>query len=1404
MVRNKHIQVVNANGTSVVLSGAIIVEYLKDYTSDWGSISTTATIAEIEDDFSPSALEDPTNKANLDTFNGKIGFVLPKISLDSLINEVIVILREEDTKYLTIFQSFNNLEKVAMHFILMIQSNRTVKEIFEMISANYKDLSKRDIMIRLLSEVDIIESEVDVVDPVNGFYKLLSAIIPHNPETSPSFEFGGGNIEFKEFSFPMHSYNVTKAFSGFGDLNSSNDSVRNYYERFRDTWKANYNSAVSSGWFNNNSPLYKSTYWKTILKDSVANEISGSSANRYQTIGNYKGILDQLSHKNIYFDSTEEKPLFKLLGENFFDFNPNSNTRDDEASRAPLTMTKYMSSASATNRYFDRTNLTTGLISYNSTNFKNLKTVLSYYTSDLNIWFTSDNSNLNGEYTDYLHTQDATGFLTSNSKSETKGYFSNIMFIQSAIQRILYPRILKAAQNGFGKNYNLSDVFNIDENVYDTIFDSIVNNSFVYTNKNSSSTDFEDNYEIIPNRAILAVSNPSSNLVNYKATNLYEFIINSLVHSKSDIISDYNRKMVNSSIISSYTRQDLLYKQSAINYNPLDNKMVSDATTLTVTDFDTDNIVYNFGSNYNPTTNNWFDKIVSNFFRMDGSTEKYSKINYRTIKFFKLPVHSATSTIRNNLNRNIRRTNRELLTDISDIANYDIKGLSLADFTYGEKALLKEYIENFRSIKKMESELNYSDADIIEEMIKDLDDLRAWKTSPSNVAITNPNNTYYKISTLANPAPNFDSNTDYYRWDAEMTALKKTVYFPELLSYSNITDIKDFLNRAILKIDRNRTSAKDINFVEQAKEFIKSSAINISWSNSTQYSNDNKLILNSIGANFLKTLKLVISYIKETSEYITEFDLFTTAYQSGVWNDITLRINAIRDVLLNDTLIENAISSNSLYTGYQSGMLKDMDLGLYKVFINNYFIYLVNPNAVAQSDLKKVVLIDNEKTGFIKYYSDVLMLLKFTAKYHELVPSYIQHLNTDILDKYYTRIKSIKSLPSWDYESFHRRDLESDLKDSGGKNSHDYNITWGNSSSNIIMIYRRNGAFSHSYRVSGNLYKGDLSWPHNNNLFRDRWWKRWLTDGSNTYSYTNIDAFKIPYVDITDNNVPFPSTWKYDNPDTVDKVTLFTKMKYNVETYQSGTVANISSFKYVTSNNNTYTNIGVPLLVLGDDGSEWNKPNTVRTDSFSFETDFLNLWYTDEGYDDGLAHNDGGGEAYTWAYQLVSGADKFKKFGLGKMDIQEMFRHFWNMESSPMGNPYNVMAYFVFDTWDEGYDYTVGNFPYATVIDYGSKWSSNDTRKKSNKYDFKFVLQNSYLEGIWSPIRLSGEDRSIGVDPDITSTQISNNFYLPHTNIFRTNTALKNAIFDLYNRNFRNRVYLSYLRWRYYYNQGAW
>ena len=124
-----------------------------------------------------------------------------------------------------------------MYFILMMQSSRTVSEIFDMINSNYKDISKRDIMIKLLSEVDIVESDIDVTDPINGFFKFLTSVPTHGPKPRLSFPISGGEIEFKEFTFPMHSYNTTKAFAEISDVNASNDSVRNYYNRFKATWK---------------------------------------------------------------------------------------------------------------------------------------------------------------------------------------------------------------------------------------------------------------------------------------------------------------------------------------------------------------------------------------------------------------------------------------------------------------------------------------------------------------------------------------------------------------------------------------------------------------------------------------------------------------------------------------------------------------------------------------------------------------------------------------------------------------------------------------------------------------------------------------------------------------------------------------------------------------------------------------------------------------------------------------------------------------------------------------------------------------------------------------------------------------------------------------------------------------
>jgi hypothetical protein len=162
----------------------------------------------------------------------------------------------------------------------------------------------------------------------------------------------------------------------------------------------------------------------------------------------------------------------------------------------------------------------------------------------------------------------------------------------------------------------------------------------------------------------------------------------------------------------------------------------------------------------------------------------------------------------------------------------------------------------------------------------------------------------------------------------------------------------------------------------------------------------------------LSALKNIISHIKETNEYATQFDTFTTTYQSGIWADIVTSVNLLRSVLLNDTLIEEAIINSGMYTGYESGILKDLDMGLYKVIINNYFSYLVNPAANAAANLKNIVLVDNNNTGFIKYYSDILTLLKFVEKYHELVPKYIEHLDRNVLGKYYKLIDAIKTLPS--------------------------------------------------------------------------------------------------------------------------------------------------------------------------------------------------------------------------------------------------------------------------------------------------------------------------------------------------------------------------------------------------------
>ena len=49
---------------------------------------------------------------------------------------------------------------------------------------------------------------------------------------------------------------------------------------------------------------------------------------------------------------------------------------------------------------------------------------------------------------------------------------------------------------------------------------------------------------------------PTTDLVNYKATNLYEFIINSLIYGKDDVISGSFRKVIDSNRVNSYTKTE--------------------------------------------------------------------------------------------------------------------------------------------------------------------------------------------------------------------------------------------------------------------------------------------------------------------------------------------------------------------------------------------------------------------------------------------------------------------------------------------------------------------------------------------------------------------------------------------------------------------------------------------------------------------------------------------------------------------------------------------------------------------------------------------------------------------------------------------------------------------------------
>jgi len=104
----------------------------------------------------------------------------------------------------------------------------------------------------------------------------------------------------------------------------------------------------------------------------------------YNKIRDYRTLLDLVTHKEIYFSESSEKKLFKYVGESFFDFIPSSSTPDNRSSRSPFTMTEFMSNANMTNGYFDRTRLKAGYATYTANDFPKLKTLISYYVSDIN------------------------------------------------------------------------------------------------------------------------------------------------------------------------------------------------------------------------------------------------------------------------------------------------------------------------------------------------------------------------------------------------------------------------------------------------------------------------------------------------------------------------------------------------------------------------------------------------------------------------------------------------------------------------------------------------------------------------------------------------------------------------------------------------------------------------------------------------------------------------------------------------------------------------------------------------------------------------------------------------------------------------------------------------------------
>ena len=373
--KNIHINVIDTKtNTTAVLSSAIIVDLLRSYEKDWGNLSSQARISSVEDEFGildSSEILDETIRASVELLNEKIGYAVPAKTLSSLVDEVVYKLRDEKVEYLTIFQSFNSLEKVAIYFILKLDRHAP-SEVFDRINKGYNELSKRDTIINLLSEVPMDTVALTDVDPINGLYRMIHNVDTHEVNVQQPITFESGNIEFKEFSFPMHSYNTTKRLGGL-DISPS-VGVRNYYNRFDKTWLANSSTREMSAWNNaESSPIHKDkgVYPDQILVNSFSNMVGVSIQNLKNSINSYYDIFT-ISNRPLPMDASNEGKLFSMLGENFLDYKNNPIDTADMVHNAPLTMTKFVSPNATNSNYVNRSNLQVGQVNY-SRDLKTLK-----------------------------------------------------------------------------------------------------------------------------------------------------------------------------------------------------------------------------------------------------------------------------------------------------------------------------------------------------------------------------------------------------------------------------------------------------------------------------------------------------------------------------------------------------------------------------------------------------------------------------------------------------------------------------------------------------------------------------------------------------------------------------------------------------------------------------------------------------------------------------------------------------------------------------------------------------------------------------------------------------------------------------------------------------------------------